>query len=103
MIDLSEVGFDRGRLPCTVVKLAQHDVRRKIIEPASAKPALTADSRAIRAMTLFVSRRKLPGSRIDSFASFLNRLGHQAQVIGVNETSEIEQIPTWNPASAPRR
>ncbi len=43
-------------------------------------------------MMTLVSRRTLPGIRLDLFAAFLDGLGHRVQVGGVNSTDKMHEV-----------
>src|SRR5208337_3201026 len=62
------------------------------VHPPWLREARTTSSPARRATAILVSRRKLPGIRVDSFAAFLDRAHHLASVFGSYGPGERQQI-----------
>jgi len=46
-------------------------------------------------MGLLLSRRILPGIRLDLFAAFLDSARHGVEIGGINATSEAHEVPDW--------
>jgi hypothetical protein len=61
---------------------------------ASVKRSVTLFAPENNAMMTFVSRRNLPGIRLDFFAAFLNGLGYYFQIRLVNRPGELQQFTT---------
>ncbi len=59
---------------------------------------ITAFSAAKKAMMMFVSRRTLPGIRIDLFAALLDGTRHGVEVRGGNAAAEVQDVLTGRSA-----
>jgi len=46
-------------------------------------------------MGLLLSRRILPGIRLDLFAAFLDSARHGVEIGGINATGEAHEVPDW--------
>lgn len=82
------------------------DLHRPSRTSASLKRCKTAVSPAKKAMTTLVSRRTLPGIRLDLFAAFLDCLRHGFEVRRIDGADETGQFPSGRSSGrgqAPRK
>src|SRR5262245_44621399 len=63
---------------------------------ASVTRCLTAGSSAKRAITIFVSRRNLPLTKIHRFTAFFNRIAHSLKIVWRYAAGEREEVGTGN-------